>query len=212
MSLLKKALQSMDVEWTEGPSLPNTKVVPDFLVENICIFVADEQIQSQPKERAILEMKKWACISKGYQAIILWKSLLIEETEVYMFLCELLSGNSSFSVAPGEVADKLTILSLKAERIKKDRPIVYEMFQTVSLWEEMLGTLRPDTKKIDRAYELLYELQEINTAQWECEDKVRKENNWKAAQDARDCNTRRVAKKNEINQLFKYPIEKKLYK
>lgn len=116
-------------------------------------------------------------------------------------------------IAPGDVADKLTILSIKTQIIEGLQRLQFihdELQRTLVLMDRIIE-YNPDIDQ-QELKKLIQKLKEINREQWKAEDRVRTENSWEAAKYARECNTRRVAVKNEINELFKYPIEQKEYK
>jgi hypothetical protein len=114
-------------------------------------------------------------------------------------------------IAPGDIVDKYTILLLKIVmlRCEQDKKFAREeLSRTIVLLQQVVDLIPVSTFHF---FGLLSELLAINTEQWKCEDRVRTENSWQAAQAARECNSRRVRKKNEINKLFGYPVEVKQY-
>lgn len=116
-------------------------------------------------------------------------------------------------VAPGDVADKLTILDIKMEHFQEEeekRRFVHDEFQRTLLLMDKIVEYYPDLDE-EELRKLIRQLKEINTVQWQAEDRVRTEQSWAAAFHARQCNTLRVNVKNNINRLFKYPVEQKSY-
>lgn len=131
------------------------------------------------------------------------------EQAVFSFL----GAENQLLIAPGDVIDKYTITALKLQHItdtKKKKFLHDELRRTFLLLSRIFQLYTDEI--VNRALDLLKQLMVINTEQWSWEDKVRSEKSWEAAVGARDCNTRRVDKKNEINSLLGYPIEQKEYK
>ena len=116
-------------------------------------------------------------------------------------------------IDPADAADRLSILHLKREMIL-DPEAGFVVQDTICRLSVLLDSIldRFSEEVNNRFWELLDELTEINRVQWECEDRVRTECSWAAAQAARTQNSIRVAKKNEIAQLFDFPTEQKLYR
>lgn len=130
----------------------------------------------------------------------------------YGILSELFDG-CQLLIAPGDVADKLTILNIKAKHFEDGTPkakLVHDELARTILLMDRIVDYHPDVCEL-KLYELIRDLRAINEEQWASEDRVRTEQSWEAAFYARQCNTKRVNKKNEINQLFEYPVEAKDY-
>lgn len=155
-------------------------------------------------------------LSHGFRT----SSQLYKETaQTWQTLCEEvkvarneLYDGSDLLIAPGDVADKLSILRIKLKLVLDETKTVFaynEMRRTRTLMDNILN-LKTDATK-DRCWDLYDELYTINRFQWEAEDKVRNTQTWEAAISSRKWNTKRVAKKNEINELLGYPVEVKQY-
>jgi hypothetical protein len=116
-------------------------------------------------------------------------------------------------ISPGDTADTLTILQIKREKIE-DPDIGITIQDSICRLSVVMDTmLEPfDDATFERFVTLQNELRAINLTQWDLEDRVRTESSWEAAKAARDNNTLRVSKKNEINQLLGFPVEQKKYK
>jgi hypothetical protein len=121
-------------------------------------------------------------------------------------------------MSPGELVDRLTILSIKGRRVEdqEKRLLIHQQFQRANkllrIIEGSAGSPVQNEEKLQRYGELVQELYTFNSVQWNLEDRVRTENSWEAAQAARENNSTRVEVKNEINKLFGFPAEVKEYK
>jgi hypothetical protein len=116
-------------------------------------------------------------------------------------------------VSPGNIADELSILYLKREKIlDPDTGLVIQdtICRLSVLMDSILDRFNQEVN--DTFWKLLEELSEVNRIQWDLEDRVRKESSWEAAQAARSNNSIRVEIKNKVNRLFGYPTEEKLYR
>ena len=110
-------------------------------------------------------------------------------------------------ISCGELIDKLSILSIKAEKIKnldKLKNVKYE-YDVLYKISEQLRVLSPDK------FNLFYkELKEINTSLWEIEDEIRKfekEGDFgdifiQLARSVYITNDKRFQTKNNINKFF----------
>jgi len=125
-------------------------------------------------------------------------------------------------VSPGECWDRLTILELKIikiDNVGKNRIAGAEWRRVMQLIENLhLANCYPRDFKHDQSeprWDLLIRsvdrLRKQNTLQWICEDRVRMENSWEAAQAARNSNTIRIEIKNRINYLYGYAEDVKQY-
>lgn len=116
-------------------------------------------------------------------------------------------------ISPGDLTDKLVILQIKREKIEDAESGYFvqdEICRTSALLDIILNHFSED---IYNTFEKLQnELRSINEVQWALEDRVRTESSWEAARAARENNTIRVNKKNDINRLLGYPVEAKKYK
>jgi hypothetical protein len=116
------------------------------------------------------------------------------------------------SFPPGEIADKLSILGLKKRKIGLSDDLNLQWTATeATLTRAITICLGEDVWKQKKLDVLLGTLAEINEEQWNWEDKVRIEGSPIAALGARECNTRRVKVKNEINRLCSMWGERKQY-
>lgn len=116
------------------------------------------------------------------------------------------------TISPGDLADKLVILQIKREKIENLDSgyfIQDEICRTSIILDIILNFFSQEV--YDTFLKLQNELRSINLEQWALEDRVRTESSWEAAKAARECNTKRVKKKNEINELLGYPVETKQY-
>lgn len=131
----------------------------------------------------------------------------------YGILSDLFDG-CQLLIAPGDVADKLTILNIKMEHFQEDEEkcrFVHDEFQRTLVLMDRIVEYYPDLDEAELR-NLIRDLEFVNSVQWKAEDRVRTEKSWEAAVHARLCNTHRVKIKNYINELFKYPTETKDYK
>ena len=133
-------------------------------------------------------------------------------------ISDLYNDNGELLVSPGECWDRLTILELKIISIQdeeKQKTIAGEWRRVSQLIEHIHATgCIPKEEGLPAWHKLVHlthRLHAQNTLQWMHEDKVRKEKSWEAAQAARESNTRRVAVKNKINQLYGYAEDVKQY-
>lgn len=116
-------------------------------------------------------------------------------------------------ISPGNIADELSILQIKREKIEDPEIGVSIQDAICRLSVVMDSILDPyDDQIFARFVELQNELRSINLVQWDLEDRVRTEQSWEAAYEARMNNTRRIEKKNQINQLLNFPVEQKKYR
>lgn len=130
----------------------------------------------------------------------------------YGILSDLFDG-CQLLIAPGDVADKLTILSIKMRHFQDNeekRRLVHDEFQRTLVLMDRIVEYYPDLNEAELRT-LNKELEAINMIQWDSEDRVRTEQSWAAAFHARQCNSERVKVKNKINKLFRYPTETKDY-
>lgn len=117
----------------------------------------------------------------------------------------------SQNFSPGEVADRWSINKVKSEKFSEENQ---RQAQTETQeGEAALGYLsrKLSDRKQQELQQLLDRLFYLNKVQWEMEDRVRTKRSWKAAVDARENNSLRVEVKNQINELFDFRTEKKLY-
>lgn len=119
-------------------------------------------------------------------------------------------------VAPGELLDKLSILSIKRERIadaRKRANVEFEYGLLYETWEQAV----PPTERLD---ELYAELRRVNEELWEVEDAIRDcerrgdfgEEFVRLARSVYYHNDRRADLKRHVNELLGSPIvEEKSY-
>jgi hypothetical protein len=113
-------------------------------------------------------------------------------------------------MTPGEVVDRKCILSLKRKHISSVDADTNKLYGAADrLAGQLMITLSPEDAETFTT--LWLALLAVNTAQWAAEDKVREEQSAEAAVEARRWNNKRVAIKNEINDLFHAPCERKKY-
>lgn len=120
-------------------------------------------------------------------------------------------------VSPGDLADTISILSIKAHRLQ-DELQSHKINQLLEQKEEYKFLLAMHAQhkdlseaEMDELHRLTLFLHNINMEQWDWEDRVRSEQSWEAAIGARECNSKRVEVKNEINKIFGYFTETKRY-
>ena len=137
-------------------------------------------------------------------------------------MSDLYNNAGELLVSPGECWDRLTILELKIIKIKdigKNRVASAEWRRVMQLIENIhLANCYPRDFAHDQSeprWDLLIHwvdmLRKQNAIQWDCEDRVRTENSWEAAQAARKSNTKRIQIKNQINELYGYAEDVKQY-
>lgn len=133
-------------------------------------------------------------------------------------MSDLIGKNGELLLSPGELWDRFTILEIKALWIndyEKQEQAAREWCRVSELIQNMHAAgFVPKTRQKENWRMLLHLLDDLrkqNRTQWECEDKVRKEESWEAAKAARDSNTERVNIKNAINELYGYAIDVKEY-
>ena len=127
-----------------------------------------------------------------------------------------MSTSVSIKVAPGELIDKITILSIKLERIENKAKLV-----NIKIEFDMLTQARneaiPTSEKLDQ---LTSELRKINEALWDIEDDIRdceRSKNFgevfiKLARAVYFTNDKRMKIKHTINELLgSRLIEEKSY-
>jgi len=122
------------------------------------------------------------------------------------------------SSPPGEMADKAAILALKLRKLKgkltEDRELWLrgQLDATLVCFHRSIAILLPEieSKQIQLDV-LLNSLAQINEEQWDWEDKVRTDKSVEAALGARECNSRRVQCKNQINRICGVGDEEKMY-
>lgn len=111
------------------------------------------------------------------------------------------------SVTMGDLADRYTIECIKGIKIK-DYP-QSNILYIEQAYESKLETIN------DTIYEAIeewrYQLLQINEYQWELEDRVRLQQDWKSCYAARVNNSERIRIKNEINKLYGDMLEIKEY-
>jgi hypothetical protein len=134
------------------------------------------------------------------------------------FMSDLYNYEGELLVSPGECWDRLTILELKIIKIKdvgKNRVAANEWRRVVQLIENIHQANCVPKEQGEPRWDLLIWwvdcLRKQNAIQWDCEDRVRVENSWEAAQAARDSNTKRIQIKNRINELYGYAEDVKCY-
>ncbi len=126
-------------------------------------------------------------------------------------MSDLFGDNDELLISPGELWDRLTILEIKIQKIDNEDKVTiagHEWRNISLILERIHHHKQPEWPWLIRA---LDRLRRQNLIQWECEDRVRSEQSWEAAQAARDSNTKRVAIKNAINKMYQYLIDVKEY-
>jgi hypothetical protein len=123
---------------------------------------------------------------------------------------------------PGETADKISILALKMKKLEgkistsKFLWLQQQFTAAMFCFNRQIEILLAEEPRPQHQLDLLLdELAQINSEQWDWEDKVRSEQSptlgWEAALGARLCNSRRIECKNKINQLCGISGEEKKY-
>lgn len=110
------------------------------------------------------------------------------------------------SVSLGELADKITILRIKAKKIGDEGKLHYIHAELEAL-EESINALGLDSSKMDT---FLADLEQVNLSLWEIEDKIREKERVKSFDDefielARQIyltNDQRFLIKNNCNETF----------
>ena len=127
-------------------------------------------------------------------------------------MSDLIDERGRLLISPGDLWDKLTILQIKKDKQAGNIKIVEDEEKRTTTLLDKINELKTaiDFKQM-QLHLLLKELQKINKEQWDWEDKVR-QGDLEAAQGARECNSRRVQCKNEINKLYNFPFEQKCYR
>ena len=108
----------------------------------------------------------------------------------------------------GEIADRLTILSIKKGKIGGGA-VLKELGNTREFMHHQFQGFSGE--RLDQFFSLIGQLEAINLRQWDLENQVRAEKSYSAALAARENNTLRVQKKNEINRLAGCLEEQKEY-
>lgn len=129
-------------------------------------------------------------------------------------MSDLIDEKGNLLIAPGDIVDKLSILTIKRAYIKDRHKqlLANEEWRRTNLLMTKLEKMYLKNEQVNIYRRLFHELYLINKKQWELEDKVRSDKTGEAAYEARRNNRVRIAKKNDINELFGYPIEVKEYK
>tara|TARA_Y100000310_G_scaffold118047_2_gene116772 strand:- start:4713 stop:5297 length:585 start_codon:yes stop_codon:yes gene_type:complete len=117
------------------------------------------------------------------------------------------------TVAPGELADRWAINTVKELKFVGQEKLRAQAEEEAREGYEALQFIARhfSIRKQQELQVLLERLVELNLVQWEKEDKVRLQRDWKAAVAARDNNTLRIEVKNLVNILFGSKLEHKLY-
>ncbi len=115
--------------------------------------------------------------------------------------------------SPGDIVDRMVILTIKLERVGYQESLVDECLSLGFNLENLIKkqtiySVADLTTRINSLYNNLYE---IGKEQWDWEDRVRAEQTAEAAVRARECNNRRVEEKGKINKLFQIEPERKVY-
>jgi hypothetical protein len=130
-------------------------------------------------------------------------------------MSDLLNECGDLIIAPGDLWDKRTILTVKLSHLDQTESTSYQHVVTeIRYMERLLRRigLAKESKDTLNLCMLVYDLYNVNSRQWELEDAVRSDPSGKNALAARQNNSKRIAIKNEINQLYGYPVEVKYYK
>ena len=122
-------------------------------------------------------------------------------------------------ISPGDLWDRITILEVKILNIEdpaKQEVAAEEWRKSQKLLAKIheAGFI-PQTGDGEPLWHPLVEfvdkLRKRNAIQWNTEDRVRVEESWEAAQEARNSNTQRVYIKNMINAIYGYCEDQKDY-
>lgn len=118
---------------------------------------------------------------------------------------------------PGEVVDRISIGLIKTERLAKGgilRNRVQErldaLIHTYFVYSALVQDELKESDK-ERLVQLANDLLLVNKDCWEWQDLIRNDDSIPAALGAAECNQRRFEIKNEINRIFGYGAEVKVY-
>ncbi len=123
----------------------------------------------------------------------------------------------NIEVSCGELIDKMTILSIKSEKIK-DKNKVKNINKEFNLLEEIADTLK--NKNVDKFKTFYDQLKRVNSELWDIEDQIRileknkdfGDNFIQLARNVYIYNDKRFQIKNEVNDFFSSSIkEEKQY-